>query len=176
MIPWLVLSFRAVAAVRFMLALAVAVTTAALPACKNSGAPRPAAGLADAAGPTVVVATGEREVTFHVELASTPEQRERGLMFREHMAADAGMLFVFDQPALQTFWMKNTLIPLDMIFLSPDREIVGIVANAEPLTLTGRGVNEPSQFVLEINGGLAARLGIRAGQRMQFRGIDAPAP
>jgi uncharacterized membrane protein (UPF0127 family) len=161
-------------ATRVALSLMLVVTAATVPACKNSGVPRPATGLADAAGPSVVVQTGEREVAFHVELARTPEERERGLMFREHLAADAGMLFVFDQPSLQTFWMKNTLIPLDMIFLSPDREIVGIVQNAEPLTLTGRGVNEPSQFVLEINGGLAARLGIRTGQRVQFRGVDAP--
>jgi uncharacterized membrane protein (UPF0127 family) len=161
-------------AARIALPLMLVVAAAAVPACKNSGAPRPATGLTDAAGASVVVNTGERELTFHVELARTPESRERGLMFREHMAADAGMLFLFDQPSLQTFWMKNTLIPLDMIFLSPDREIVGIVQNAEPLTLTGRGVNEPSQFVLEINGGLAAQLGIRTGQRMQFRGVDAP--
>jgi uncharacterized membrane protein (UPF0127 family) len=161
-------------ATRVALSLMFVATAATVPACKNSGVPRPATGLADAAGPSVVVQTGEREVAFHVELARTPEERERGLMFREHLAADAGMLFVFDQPSLQTFWMKNTLIPLDMIFLSPDREIVGIVQNAEPLTLTGRGVNEPSQFVLEINGGLAARLGIRTGQRVQFRGVDAP--
>jgi uncharacterized membrane protein (UPF0127 family) len=70
--------------------------------------------------------------------------------------------------------MKNTLIPLDMIFISADHAIVGIVANAEPLTLTARGVSEPSQFVLEIGGGLAARLGIQQGQRVQFRGVDAP--
>lgn len=161
-------------AVRVALSLMLVVAAATLSACKNSGAPRPGAGLADAAGAAVAVDTGERELVFHVELARTPEQRERGLMFREHLATDAGMLFLFDQPALQTFWMKNTLIPLDMIFLSPDKEIVGIVQNAEPLTLTGRGVNEPSQFVLEINGGLAARLGIRTGQHMQFRGVDAP--
>jgi uncharacterized membrane protein (UPF0127 family) len=163
MIPWLVLSSRTLA-----VKMALVAALALLPACKNSGAPPPATAA------SVTVDTGERQVTFNVELARTPQEREVGLMFRKQMAADAGMLFVFEHPAPQTFWMKNTLIPLDMIFISAEREIVGIVANAEPLTLTARGVNEPSQFVLEINGGLAARLGIRAGQRMQFRGVDAP--
>lgn len=173
MIPWLVLSSRTLAA-KVTLALVLAAATVSLPSCKNSGAPRPATGIADASSASVVIDTEARQLTFLVELARTPDERERGLMFREHLAPDAGMLFVFEHSSPQTFWMKNTLIPLDMIFISPEKEIVGIVANAEPLTLTARGVFEPSQFVLEIGGGLSARLGIRKGQRLQFRGIDAP--
>jgi uncharacterized membrane protein (UPF0127 family) len=177
MIPWRVVSGRSlVGKMTVAVGVAALCALAALPACKSSVGPRPATGAApaDAATAAVVVDTGERQLTFHVELARTEEERERGLMYRDHLAPDAGMLFLFERPALQTFWMKNTLIPLDMIFISSDRAIVGIVANAEPLTLTPRAVNEPSQFVLEIGGGLAARLGIRAGQRLELRGVDGP--
>ena len=75
-------------------------------------------------------------MAFRVELALTPEEQERGLMFREHLDADAGMLFVFEAPSAHVFWMKNTLIPLDMIFIGADWRIAGIVENAEPQTLT----------------------------------------
>lgn len=142
-------------------------------ACKNAAGQRQtaSAGPADALAPTVVVDTGERKVTFRVELARTDPEREKGLMYREHLAPDTGMLFLFERPSVQTFWMKNTLIPLDMIFIAPDHTIAGIVANAEPLTLTTRTVGEVSQYVLEIGGGLAARLGIRAGARVDFNGV-----
>jgi uncharacterized membrane protein (UPF0127 family) len=175
MIPWLVLSSRTLAA-RLTLALALAATTVTLPSCKNSGAPRPATGVApaDAATGAVAIETPEGQVPFHVELARTEAERERGLMFRQHLDNDAGMLFLFERPGPLTFWMKNTLIPLDMIFISADRTIVGIVENAEPQTLTSRGVSGPSQFVLEIAGGLSAKRGIKAGQRVLFRGVDAP--
>jgi len=104
--------------------------------------------------------------------ADTVRKQQLGLMHRKSMPADHGMIFVFPDERERSFWMKNTLIPLDMIFISADREIVGIVANAEPETLTGRGVPVPSQFVLEIGGGLAAQRGILAGQRVEFRGVD----
>jgi uncharacterized membrane protein (UPF0127 family) len=142
--------------------------------CKNVTGQRQTANtvLADAAASTVLVDTGERKLTFRVEVARTEPEREKGLMYREHLAPDAGMIFLFERPSALTFWMKNTLIPLDMIFIGADRSIVGIVAEAEPLTLTPRGVDEPSQYVLEIGGGLAARLGIRAGQHVDFHGVD----
>jgi uncharacterized membrane protein (UPF0127 family) len=159
-----------------MFSLGVALACAAsVPACKNAGERRPSAtdGAASVAKTAaVLIDIGSQRLTYRVELARTPAEREMGLMFRKQLEPDAGMLFLFERPALQTFWMKNTLIPLDMIFISADREIVGIVANAEPETLTGRGVPIPSQFVLEIGGGLAAERGIRAGQRVEFRGVD----
>ena len=143
--------------------------------CKNSAGQRQtaSAGPADAIAPTVVVDTGERKLTFRVELARTEPEREKGLMYRDHLAPDAGMLFLFERPSVQTFWMKNTLIPLDMIFIAADHTIAGVVADAQPLTLTARSVGELSQYVLEIGGGLAARLGIRAGQHVDFHGADA---
>jgi uncharacterized membrane protein (UPF0127 family) len=168
-----VLSRRAVWLVSLGVALACA---ASVPACKNAGERRPSATAGDGAAPArtaaVLIDIGSQRLTYRVELARTPAEREQGLMFRRQLDPDAGMLFLFERPALQTFWMKNTLIPLDMIFISAEREIVGIVANAEPETLTGRGVPVPSQFVLEIGGGLAAERGIRAGQHVEFRGVD----
>jgi len=154
-------------------ALAIAGLLAA-PACKNAGGQKAATSSspADATAAAVVITTPTRKVTFHVELARTNEEHERGLMYREHLASDAGMLFLFDQPSLQAFWMKNTLISLDMIFIAADHTIAGIVMDAEPLTLTTRRVDEPSQYVLEIGGGIAAQLGLAAGQRVDFVGVD----
>jgi uncharacterized membrane protein (UPF0127 family) len=90
-------------------------------------------------------------------------------MFRDHLNPDAGMLFISDSPRRQVFWMKNTLIPLDMIFIGADWRIAGIVVNAEPKTLTSREVPAPSQYVLEIGGGLSALYGIHAGQVVDFQ-------
>jgi uncharacterized membrane protein (UPF0127 family) len=147
---------------------------ALLAACKTGGGQRSTPdGAAATAAPLVVVETPERRIPFKVELARTSEERERGLMYRDHLAVDAGMLFVFERPTLLTFWMKNTLIPLDMIFIDTDRRIVGIVAEAQPQTLFARRVDQPSQYVLEIGGGVAARLGIRAGQRVVLPDVTA---
>src|SRR5439155_8271948 len=97
---------------RLLLVPLVAVLLAPLPACKNNGQPAQttAAPLTKA---TVAVDTGERKLSFHVELALTPADQNRGLMFRQSLGTDEGMLFVFDQQSVHTFWMKNTLIPLD---------------------------------------------------------------
>jgi uncharacterized membrane protein (UPF0127 family) len=143
-------------------------------ACKNSAGQRQTAASAPggAAPATVVVDASDGKVAFHVEVARTPTQHERGLMYRRYLAPDAGMIFVFERELMQTFWMKNTFIPLDMIFISADRRIVGIVANAEPQTETVRAVEAPSQYVLEIGGGVAAKDGLRAGQRVEFQGVE----
>jgi uncharacterized membrane protein (UPF0127 family) len=122
----------------------------------------------------VTVATPTGELRFKVEVAVKDNERQRGLMYRDHLDDDAGMVFIFEREEALRFWMKNTWIPLDMLFINDDLEIVGIVENAEPLTLTGRGVDEPSRFVLELKGGSAAARGIVAGQRIGFEGI-APA-
>jgi len=142
-------------------------------ACKTDGSrstPAPPA----AAAPTVTIDTGGRQLPFRVEVAVTASEHERGLMYRQHMDADAGMLFVFDKPRPQVFWMKNTYIPLDMIFIGADQRIVGVVENAAPETETPRQVDGPSQYVLEIGGGLSGRLGIRSGQLVEFRAIPSP--
>ena len=130
--------------------------------------------MASAGAPTVVVEADGRPVSFRVEVALTPEEHARGLMYRSHLDADAGMLFVFDDARVQRFWMKNTLIPLDMIFIAPDRRIAGVVANAAPETENERMVPARSQYVLEIGGGLASRLGIHAGELVEMHGVPQP--
>jgi len=124
------------------------------------------------AEPKVVISTREgREAVFQVEVADTPTKRELGLQYRKDLAADRGMIFLFPAPSVQSFWMKNTPLPLDMIFIGSDRKIVGIVEQTVPFSLDSRSVGRPSQFVLEINGGLAKRHGIKAGDAVRFEGI-----
>lgn len=118
---------------------------------------------------------GGRPIPVRVELARTDSERERGLMYRNHLDPDAGMLFLFPRPAPLAFWMRNTLIPLDMIFMDPDRRIVGIVENAAPETETARRVDGDSQYVLEIAGGMSQRWGVRAGSRAEFEGLSVDA-
>jgi uncharacterized membrane protein (UPF0127 family) len=115
---------------------------------------------------TVVIDSSHGPVRFQAELAADPASQEKGLMFRTKLAADAGMLFDFHAPDLQTFWMKNTVIPLDMIFIRADGMISSIAANATPYSLTPIPSHEPVLAVLEINGGRAAELGIEPGGRV----------
>ena len=122
-------------------------------------------------GPTVVLHAGVRSLPIRVEVARTEAERERGLMYRNHLDADAGMLFVFEHDGPLTFWMKNTFIPLDMIFIDHDRRIVGIVEEAVPETETPRRVEGASRYVLEIGGGLSRRLGIAKGGQVDFEGV-----
>jgi uncharacterized membrane protein (UPF0127 family) len=106
---------------------------------------------------------------FVVEVARTPEQQARGLMHRQSLAADRGMLFPYDPPRPASFWMKNTLIPLDIIFIRPDGSIANIAAETVPLSLEPvTSFGEPVSAVLEIPGGRAAELGIRAGDRVRW--------
>lgn len=124
--------------------------------------------------PRVVISTKEgREVSFQVEIADTPAKRELGLQYRRELATDHGMIFLFPKEFEQTFWMKNTPIPLDMIFINSQRKIVGIVEQAVPFSRDSRSVTGPSQYVLEINGGLSQRYGFKAGDRVRFEGISA---
>lgn len=140
--------------------------------CKSDGQ-RAGSTSTPAAAASATIDTGARQLTFRVELAITPQEQERGLMFRKSLDADAGMLFVSETERPHVFWMKNTLIPLDMIFIGANRRIVGIVQNAEPQSLNGRQVDGPSQYVLEIGGGLSASLGIRPGQVVAFKGVPS---
>jgi uncharacterized membrane protein (UPF0127 family) len=119
----------------------------------------------------VVQTAGGGNYRFSVEVAQTPGQQAQGLMFRETMAADAGMVFVYASPQPVAFWMKNTLIPLDMLFVGVDGRVVNIHERAVPGVLDGIPSAGPVTAVVEINGGMAARLGIRPGDRVVF-----PAP
>ncbi|MBK3735248.1 DUF192 domain-containing protein [Azospirillum brasilense] len=127
----------------------------------------PAVALESFARSSLTVETaGGGKYRFDIELAETPAQQAQGLMYREKMAADAGMLFTYDRPQPASFWMKNTLIPLDMIFIGADGRIVNIHANAVPQSLDAVNSAGPVKGILEINGGMSARLGIRPGDRV----------
>ncbi|PJE36525.1 hypothetical protein CVM52_11580 [Pseudooceanicola lipolyticus] len=104
---------------------------------------------------------------FSVELADTPEERAQGLMFRESMARGAGMLFIYEQPQHATFWMKNTLIPLDMIFVDAQGTVTRVHDNAVPGDLSTIDGGQGVLAVLEINGGLADRYGIGPGTQLR---------
>ncbi|MCE2510638.1 MAG: DUF192 domain-containing protein [Alphaproteobacteria bacterium] len=112
---------------------------------------------------------------FQVEVADTDEERARGLMYRESLAPDHGMLFDFERPTTQAaMWMKNTLISLDMLFLGPEGRIVLIAADTTPGSLEPIGTRRPVRAVLELLGGTAARLGVRVGDRVEHRIFAAP--
>ena len=100
---------------------------------------------------------------FTVELASSASSQQRGLMYRRELAADGGMLFDFHNDANMSFWMKNTYVSLDMLFIRSDGTISSIAPNAVPLSTTPIRSAEPVRAVLEINGGKAVELGIGSG-------------
>jgi uncharacterized membrane protein (UPF0127 family) len=101
-----------------------------------------------------------------VEIVTTEREIQRGLMYRMSMPEDHGMLFRLEERRDHTFWMHNTCLPLDMMFVDDDGLIVGIVEGAEPLTDSTRSVGCPSSWVLEVNAGWSRRHGVRAGQKM----------
>ena len=115
---------------------------------------------------SVIIDSNHGPVRFVTELAADPRSQEKGLMFRTKLAADAGMLFDFHTADFQTFWMKNTILPLDMIFIRVDGTISSIAPNATPYSETPIPSTEPVRAVLEIAGGRAAQLGIEPGQRV----------
>ncbi len=113
----------------------------------------------------IVTADGTHD--FQVEIAADDASRERGLMNRRYMAADDGMLFEFDRDAPVAFWMKNTYIPLDMIFISRAGIVTNVVADAEPLSERVIPSGPPCAAVLELNGGAAAAMGLRVGDKVR---------
>ena len=113
--------------------------------------------------PTVTLNAGIHVIT--AELARTPEQREIGLMFRVSMPANHGMLFIYDQPGQQCFWMKNTLLPLDVAFIADNGTIINI-DRMKPRTLDSHCSAKPVRLVLEMNDGWFAKRGIKAGSRL----------
>ncbi len=116
---------------------------------------------------SLVIVTGGREIKFDVELALNDAERSRGLMFREKLGPYDGMLFDFHREAPVSFWMKNTLIPLDMIFIAADGTIRSIHANAVPHSIETIPSQFPVRGVLEINGGSAKLLGIKPGDKVK---------
>ena len=103
-----------------------------------------------------------------VEIARTEDERNRGLMFRRGLEDGHGMLFVFERPQVLKFWMKDVLIPLDMIFIDENYQVVDIEESAEPGSLVRRGPDSPAQFVLEVPGGWARENDIEVGSTVRF--------
>jgi uncharacterized membrane protein (UPF0127 family) len=135
-------------------------------------APRPATAPAATPAPRVVVVTAAgARLPVTVELARSDEERTRGLMYRRELAPEAGMLFFFAESEERAFWMKNTLIPLDMLFIDDGGRVVGLIERAEPLTTSPRDPGVPCRYVLEVNGGWAARHGVRPGDRVEFENV-----
>jgi uncharacterized membrane protein (UPF0127 family) len=116
--------------------------------------------------PTVTFQTADGASTYVVELALTPPEQQRGLMHRRTMVADAGMIFVFPDERPRSFWMRNTLIPLDMVFVRADGVVDSIIVGAEPLTESPRPSTGPARFVIELNAGETVSIGLRPGDRM----------
>lgn len=114
------------------------------------------------------IKSGRKIHRFVVEVARTPEQQAQGLMFRQSLAPNRGMLFVHEAPRPASFWMKDTLIPLDIIFIRPDGTIARIAENTVPLSLDPVPSLEPVSAVLEIAGGRASQLRIRPGDKVSW--------
>jgi hypothetical protein len=115
------------------------------------------------------IVSGAKTHAFQVEVADSPEETERGLMNRKELGRDRGMIFDFGAPRPTGMWMKNTLIPLDMLFLDTDGTILAIARNARPGSLRIVDPGMPVKGVLEINGGQAAELGLKPGDRVVHR-------
>jgi uncharacterized membrane protein (UPF0127 family) len=145
---------------------ALAIVVAALACASKKGGEPPGP------PPRVVVETaaGARHAVT-VELARTDAERARGLMRRESLPDDRGMLFLFDETAEHAFWMKDTPLPLDIVFIDDGGRIVGIVERAVPYSEALRTVGAPSRYVLEVNGGWTGARGVKPGDRVRFENV-----
>lgn len=114
----------------------------------------------------VVINNDGEPLTFEIYLATTFEQQRRGLMFVRQLPEKAGMLFVYDDESLHSMWMKNTYIPLDIVFARRDGSVSSVIYNTEPLSLKSLGSTEPVSYVLELNAGVARRYKIGKGSRL----------
>jgi uncharacterized membrane protein (UPF0127 family) len=120
----------------------------------------------------LVIRTARGPVAFMVEVADTPMKSEYGLMCRRSLAPDRGMLFTFKGPAMdRAFWMRNTLIPLDIIYIRPDGRVLSVAANAQPLNEMPIPAGGPTKAVLELPAGRAAQIGLIPGDRILARGL-----
>lgn len=106
---------------------------------------------------------------FDVELAITQNEHNKGLMYREHLDKDKGMLFIFEEPGEYNFWMKNTLIPLDIIWIDENKEVIFITKNTQPCKedpCPSISSDKPAKYVLELNTGIADEIGLKEGDRL----------
>lgn len=155
-----------------MRAIALALAASAAIGCGAPEDTRMAAAQRSPAGLEMIplsIRTDNGSHAFIVEVARTGREQATGLMNRPSLAPDRGMIFPYDPPESASFWMKNTLIPLDIIFIRPDGTIARIAANTTPLSLEPIPSMEPVSAVLEIAGGRAAELGIEAGDTVSWK-------
>jgi uncharacterized membrane protein (UPF0127 family) len=141
------------------IALATLIVAAPLTACSDEG--------------HLTLHTASGDHVFSVQVVDTPESRGKGLMFVQDLADDAGMLFDFKQEQTVSFWMQNTYIPLDMVFVDAAGVVKTIHANARPMDTTSIPSEVPVQFVLEIPGGVAAQIGLEPGDTMAHDRVGA---
>ena len=135
-----------------------------------SGSPTPAA--TPAAGPRVVMPSG---AVYTVEVARTPEEQAQGLMYRESLPARAGMIFLFTDGGSHNFWMKNTMIPLDILWIDGQGKVIFVSANTPPCKsdpCPSYGPKAPAPTVLELGGGMAAKEGLREGSELKVEGLN----
>lgn len=118
--------------------------------------------------PLSVTTPGGKTHAFRVEMAITPQEQARGLMFRTEMGPDEGMLFPYDQPRMLSFWMKNTVLSLDLIFIDEERRVINVAADAVPYSEQSIHSAAPGIAVLELNGGRARELGIVPGSKVDW--------
>ena len=148
-----------------------------LPACSPQAAERaPSAGAQQPAVhpvsglaviPLTVTSLGKTH-TFRVEIARSPQEQAQGLMFRTEMGPDEGMLFPYDPPRVLSFWMKNTVLPLDLVFIGPDYRVINVAADAVPYSEESILSDAPAIATLELNAGRAKELGIVAGAKVDW--------
>jgi len=143
-------------------------TTAGCNAQTPASTPAPTRSEAGLAVVPLTIVSGNRSHRFQVEVAATSQEQGRGLMFRTEVGPNEGMIFPFPQPRRASFWMKNTLVPLDMLFIRADGTIESIAANTIPHSLDPVSSAGPVAAVLELRGGRAAELGIKAGDRVSW--------
>ncbi|MGA9603197.1 MAG: DUF192 domain-containing protein [Methyloceanibacter sp.] len=130
----------------------------------------PASGISAGTG-TLVLKTATGDHAFTIEVMATDQERALGLMFRRSLPENSGMLFIYDPPQPATMWMKNTLIPLDMVFISSDARVHRIESNAEPFSETLIPSDGDVVGVLELNGGEAGKIGLRRGDKVIYPGL-----
>lgn len=147
-----------------------------LPACSQAAQPSPTPAAQESVHPIsgleviplTVTTPGGKVHPFRVEVARTPQEQARGLMFRNAMGADEGMLFPYDQPRILSFWMRNTVLSLDIVFIGPDRRVINIADHAVPYSEASLTSNAPAIAVLELNAGRAEALGIVPGSKVDW--------
>lgn len=137
----------------------------------------PPPGAIAAGNGTLVLKTDSGPHSFNIEIATTNGERALGLMYRRELPEDAGMLFLYDPPQPITMWMRNTILPLDMIFISTDGKVHRIESHTEPFSTEVISSDGTVQGVLEVNAGAAAKIGLKAGDEVAFPGLlKAPKP